>query len=239
MPKKTEKHAIFDAQTPIFWTQTPRPDKMKELNKAIGGKPPQPHRWRSTKLMNNIKFIFCLLILHIGISAIGGILGIVLGIWDSPLSSYMAGAGMLGPIALTIALWLAKRKAQPRMLVFVSALLIFGVCVGLLFLLMFPAPPEGKLIFKPDIDTCFADGYSDAAFASVTIGMAASDVLALLGEPMSTQERSSWPYPGDAETLWWYSSDGACSWGDFAWRAPIVGIRDDVVVSKWTVWCYD
>jgi hypothetical protein len=44
---KTEKQAIFTAKTPIFWTQTPRPSKMKELNKAleaIGGKPPQPHR---------------------------------------------------------------------------------------------------------------------------------------------------------------------------------------------------
>jgi hypothetical protein len=35
MAPKTEKHAIFDTQTPIFWTQTPRPDKMKELNKAL------------------------------------------------------------------------------------------------------------------------------------------------------------------------------------------------------------
>jgi hypothetical protein len=29
------------------WTQTPHSRKMKELNKAIGGKAPQPHRWRS------------------------------------------------------------------------------------------------------------------------------------------------------------------------------------------------
>ena len=29
------KHAIFGAQTPIFWTQTSRPSKMKELNKAL------------------------------------------------------------------------------------------------------------------------------------------------------------------------------------------------------------
>jgi hypothetical protein len=47
MVPKAEKHAIFDAKTPIFWTQTLAPSKMKELNKAleaIGGKPPQPHR---------------------------------------------------------------------------------------------------------------------------------------------------------------------------------------------------
>jgi hypothetical protein len=47
MAPKPGKHAIFDAQTPIFWTQTLRPDKMKELNKAleaIGDKSPQPHR---------------------------------------------------------------------------------------------------------------------------------------------------------------------------------------------------
>jgi hypothetical protein len=45
--QKPEKHAIFDAITPIFWTQPLAPRKMKELNKAleaIGGKPPQPHR---------------------------------------------------------------------------------------------------------------------------------------------------------------------------------------------------
>jgi len=35
MASKTEKHALFDAKTPIFWTQTLRPDKMKELNKAL------------------------------------------------------------------------------------------------------------------------------------------------------------------------------------------------------------
>jgi hypothetical protein len=47
MVPKAEKHAIFDAKTPISWTHTPLPDKMKELNKAleaIGDKSPQPHR---------------------------------------------------------------------------------------------------------------------------------------------------------------------------------------------------
>lgn len=169
----------------------------------------------------------------------GGILGIALGIWHSPLSSYVAGAGMLGPVALTIAFWIAKQKTQPRTPVFVSAVIICGIWVGLLFLVMFPAPPEGKFIFKPDIDTRFADGYSDAAFATVAIGMNVSDVLALLGEPISTYESANWSFPGDAKTLWWYASDGACAWGDFAWRAPIIGIRDGVVVSKWTQWCYD
>jgi len=51
MAPKAEKHAIFDAQTPIFWTQTLAPRRMMELNKAleaIGDKSPQPHRWRST-----------------------------------------------------------------------------------------------------------------------------------------------------------------------------------------------
>jgi HJR/Mrr/RecB family endonuclease len=49
MAPKAEKHAIFDAQTPIFWTQTLAPRRMMELNKAleaIGDKSPQPHRWR-------------------------------------------------------------------------------------------------------------------------------------------------------------------------------------------------
>jgi hypothetical protein len=47
MAPKTENHAIFDAQTPIFLPQTPPSRKMKVSNKAleaIGGKPPQPHR---------------------------------------------------------------------------------------------------------------------------------------------------------------------------------------------------
>ena len=35
MAPKSEKHDIFDAQTPIFWTQTLAPRKMKELNKAL------------------------------------------------------------------------------------------------------------------------------------------------------------------------------------------------------------
>jgi hypothetical protein len=47
MVPKAEKHAIFDAKTLIFWTQTPRPSRMELLNKAleaIGDKSPQPHR---------------------------------------------------------------------------------------------------------------------------------------------------------------------------------------------------
>jgi hypothetical protein len=47
MATKPEKYAIFNAKTPIFWTQTPASCRMKELNKAlesIGDKSPQPHR---------------------------------------------------------------------------------------------------------------------------------------------------------------------------------------------------
>ena len=43
MVPKAEKHAISDTPTSIFWTQTTRPSKMKELNKAleaIGDKSP-------------------------------------------------------------------------------------------------------------------------------------------------------------------------------------------------------
>lgn len=189
--------------------------------------------------MNNTKFIALFLLLLIGIAAIGGIFGIVLNIWGDPVPSFIAGAGMLGPIALAIAFWVAQRRAKPRRIISISTLLPCGVIVGILFFVMFPAPPEGKCIFSPDIDTRYAAGYSDGAFASVTIGMTESNVLHILGKPISTQAQSLWPYPGDAEILWWYSSDGACSWSDFAWRAPIVGIRNGIVVSKWTVWCYD
>lgn len=71
---------------------------------------------------------------------------------------------------------------------------------------------EGYNPFYPAIDTRFAPGYGEAAFAAVQPGMTKVEVLQLLGPPLNAQRDQAWAY----------SEDGACPWWDFAWLARSV-----------------
>jgi hypothetical protein len=189
-------------------------------------------------MKKNLTFLLIFLVLLMLLEVPGGIVGMLLDLWGDRYGSYILGAGLVALPALGAAFIVARRLAMPSKLtaglmfsaLLAGAALHFGI--GL-------EPPEGKFLLAPDIDTRFAPGYSDQGFAEVRIGMTESSVLALLGEPISRQEPSGWPFPGDASVIWWYSCDGACKWADFAWRAPIVGLKNGFVVSKWTTWCFD
>ena len=190
------------------------------------------------EMKRNITFGLLFIGILVLAEAVGGIAGIYIDLWGDRIASYIAGSGLAALPAFALAFLAARRIAPPSKPVGIGVFVLFTALAALHFGIGLE-PPEGKFIFYPDIDTAFAPGYSNQAFAEVAIGMTESNVLSRLGQPASRQEKSSWSFPGDAQTLWWYSHDGACSWGDFAWRAPMLGFKDGSVVSKWTVWCFD
>ena len=79
---------------------------------------------------------------------------------------------------------------------------------------------EAYCFFDPDIDTEYASGSSERAFAQATIGMRSSELVTKLGRPLEVSKET-----------WWYSRDGKCWWGDFAWNGRAVVVSNDVVVE--------
>jgi outer membrane protein assembly factor BamE (lipoprotein component of BamABCDE complex) len=84
------------------------------------------------------------------------------------------------------------------------------------------AHTESYCFFYPSIDTRYAPGFSEQVFNSITTGMTAEAVQAKLGSPLHVQ-----PQPGG--DLWFYTLDGKCKWGDWAWLCRLVNIRDGQV----------
>ena len=77
------------------------------------------------------------------------------------------------------------------------------------------------LAFGSDDDTEYGAGYSDEAFAKVTLGMNARDVLALLGPPLETR-----PLGGAKETWRWSRSPN-----DGIYRMRAVVVDSDRVIE--------
>jgi len=78
---------------------------------------------------------------------------------------------------------------------------------------------EQLCFFWPSIDTRFAAGYSDAAFNAVAPDMSAAAVEHLLGKPLEIVPAA------DGSESWWYTSDGAAPFGDWAWLGREIVFR--------------
>lgn len=87
---------------------------------------------------------------------------------------------------------------------------------------------ENSCSFYPSIDTVYAPGYRDAAFDRVLVGASADVVRAALGEPLWVARSEERP----GEETWCYTLDGKCRWGDWAWLARSITLRDGRVESK-------
>jgi len=83
---------------------------------------------------------------------------------------------------------------------------------------------EAYCVFWPSIDTVYSKGFSEKAFSQVSPGMSKADVLQLLGEPLGIDEHH------DRDETWWYSNDGRCWFGDFAWLGRSVTFTNSVVM---------
>ena len=94
------------------------------------------------------------------------------------------------------------------------------------------AHTESYCFFYPGIDTQYSPGFSEQAFSQVTTGMTAQAVQQKLGAPLYIQHHAD----GD---LWFYTLDGKCKWGDWAWLCRQVNIRDGKVNEIFSYISYD
>src|SRR5688500_14972061 len=78
---------------------------------------------------------------------------------------------------------------------------------------------ESYCFFNPSIDTRYAPGFSEKSFELIHPGMSAQEVQKQLGPPLFTSLNSK----GGVD--WYYTSDGKCKWGDWAWLVRIVNIK--------------
>jgi len=158
---------------------------------------------------------------------------------NSPLSKVMlmsvSTIGFLWPITIYVTGRNLLHALRSRTAVF-RPIAFFLLAVLLAPLALFAyAPPEGIFLFNPGIDTRYAPGFSEQAFAQVRVGMPEIEVRQLLGEPLSA-------FPGhdrEYDYILSYTGDGACSWGDFAWKHRWVKIREGRVQGVDRGWSYD
>lgn len=79
----------------------------------------------------------------------------------------------------------------------------------------------------PSIDTKYTSGFSQQTFEALPIGATTNEVQALLGNPGFGIS----PRP-DGNEIWWYSGDGKCTFGDFAWIAFYIVISNGIAIEK-------
>lgn len=98
------------------------------------------------------------------------------------------------------------------------------VLVGVVVVLFAFVPCENYNYICPSIDTKYASRFSESAFSLVATGMQSSAVTQMLGLPLHVVQHR------DGTETWRYTSDGKCSWGDFAWLARDITFRDGGVI---------
>lgn len=173
------------------------------------------------------------IILYVAILALGGGVGACTGVYGEPLPSAVVGAALSSPVGLITAAWAARRRRRLG-----GSRRITWAALGVVTLVLFAfgsAPPEGIPIWNPLADTEIAPSYSDEKFAMVQTGMPSSELLSLLGAPVSKRLVGA----DGVEEIWAYSRDGASGSGDFAWKERAVLLRSGRVVSKWDRWRFD
>jgi len=108
----------------------------------------------------------------------------------------------------------------------------FGTAFIASLLLYITSGFESYCFIFPSIDTRYAEGFSEKAFAQVRVGMTKGEVLSLLGAPLGDAF-------AQASSQWTFSQDGKCTWADWAWLGRTIVFRDDRVVEKISRVWYD
>lgn len=90
------------------------------------------------------------------------------------------------------------------------------------------AQMESYCFFYPSIDTRFAPGYSEASFNKIAVGMSKLEVEQKLGRPLDT---GSVFVNGGGDELWYYTLDGKCKWGDWAWLKRVIRFSNGRIVG--------
>ncbi len=128
-----------------------------------------------------------------------------------------------------------KRKYLYASIVIMAALLFFKLFFEFFIGL------ERKHKYVPHIDTVFAKDFTPEKWSSVGVGDTITAVHAKLGHPLD----SSYCKIPSAEPNYryyeeYYSTDGKCEYGDFAWQSFAVYYNRELkVIALDSIWCYD
>ena len=93
---------------------------------------------------------------------------------------------------------------------------------------------ESYCFFNPSIDTQYAAGYSEQAFSEITTGMTVQAVQQKLGVPLSAHANRE-----SGRLEWYYTLDGKCKWGDWAWLVRAVYFTNGRVTELVMTVAYD
>ncbi len=122
----------------------------------------------------------------------------------------------------------------------ISLLLVIAFLFGVLSI------SEGKHLFKPYVDTIFAENYTPEKFKNIKIGMSTSEVKLIIGKPLYINTF----YPDSTKTEYSYTGDGKLyeisrrnklhqDYYDCAWYRSNIIIYNDTVVDISKGWSYD
>ena len=90
---------------------------------------------------------------------------------------------------------------------------------------------ECECFWNPWIDT-FNDGYSEESFSKIEFGMTMEEVNQIMGTSIQLDQNEN------VETVW-FTGDGKCKWGDFAWVGRGATLSKGVVKTIWKQMMYD
>jgi len=112
--------------------------------------------------------------------------------------------------------------------------IVFGLVLGLILSVCWGyCHLEAYCVFYPSIDTVYADGYSEEDFSRIQVGMSMTEVEQIIGVPLS-----SWTNK-QGITFLWYSQDGKCKLGDFAYLGRGLEVQDNAVSKITSQVMYD
>jgi len=112
-----------------------------------------------------------------------------------------------------------------------AALKILSTClVGLICFIFYLIGTisfgEQYFRFDPWIDTERSKNYDEKKFNTLKIGDSKEKLIELIGLPLSISQDDNTP-----TQAWYYTGDGKCEWGDFAWfeRTVIIDSTNRIV----------
>ena len=79
---------------------------------------------------------------------------------------------------------------------------------------------------NPDIDTVYAPNFTQEKFDYIKPGIDSAQVISLLGQPLGKQKLDN------SQCIWYYTGDGKCSFGDYAWLGREVYISANGKVAQ-------
>lgn len=121
--------------------------------------------------------------------------------------------------------------------------LLVGLALFMLFVVGFT---EQYFAPAPAIGTLFSANYSEAKFDQIRAGMTETEVVELIGDPLSkdrfilsfNQGERSATMPANSTVMWSYSNDNARGIWDFAWLGRFVYFDEAGRVTGTLEWVF-